>query len=185
VRHGGRPLHSALSDLSRQHAVVLLVDQVTEAGRMDLLRAGADQVGRCGAWPDVVTLLSTVLRRSAAPAPGSAVLRAGDITVDTSRRTAQCCGRQLSLTALELDLLACFVRHAGIALSRKTLLSEVWGYDVGGLDTVTVHLRRLRTKLEVEPSLPLYLQTVWGVGYRLDPSPDGGPSLVLAPSPER
>lgn len=180
VRHGGSPLQAALFELSRQHAVVLLVDHSTESHRMDLLRAGADHVARCGAWSDVVTLLSTVLRRSMAPAPGHVELRAGDITVDTSRRTAQCCDRRLRLTALELDLLAYFVRHAEIALSRKTLLADVWGYDVAGLDTVTVHLRRLRTKVEAEPSLPRYLQTVWGVGYRLDPSPDRQRPPVIA-----
>jgi DNA-binding response OmpR family regulator len=173
VRHGGRPLQSALSELSRQDAVVLMLDQSSDSSLMGLLRAGADHVARCGAWSDVVTLLSTVLRRSTWPDPGRVVLRAGDITVDTSRRTAQCGERRLHLTALEFDLLAYFVRHPETALSRRTLLAAVWGYDVGGLDTVTVHLRRLRTKLELEPSHPRYLQTVWGVGYKLDPSPDG------------
>jgi DNA-binding response OmpR family regulator len=172
VRHGGSPLHSALSGLQRQDAVVLLVEHTAGSDRMDLLRAGADHVARCGAWSDVITLLSTVLRRAVGPGQPRVVLHVGDITVDTSRRTARCRDRQLHLTALEFDLLAYFVRHADVALSRQTLLSDVWGYDVGGLDTVTVHLRRLRSKLEVEPSQPRYLQTVWGVGYMLDPSPD-------------
>lgn len=172
VRHGGSPLQSALSGLSRQDAVVLLVEHSTSSERMDLLRAGADHVARRGAWSDVITLLSTVLRRSTGPRPLRVVLQVGDITVDTSTRTAQCRDRRLHLTALEFDLLAYFVRNADIALSRRTLLTDVWGYDIGGLDTVTVHLRRLRSKLEEEPSQPRYLQTVWGVGYRLDASPD-------------
>ncbi len=57
---------------------------------------------------------------------------------------------------------------AGHALTRERLLADVWGYDIGGLDTVTVHVRRLRMKIEVEPSRPVLLRTVWGTGYRLE-----------------
>jgi DNA-binding response OmpR family regulator len=185
VQHGGSALRSALAVLSRQHAVVLLAERTSESERMELLRAGADHVARRGAWCDVITMLSTVLRRSASTVQSAALLRVGDIAVDTSRRTAQCCGRPLRLTGLELNLLGYFVRHAEIALSRETLLADVWGYHVGGLDTVTVHVRRLRAKMEVDPSLPRYLCTVWGVGYRLEPSPDGlrPRSTPAAPQP--
>jgi DNA-binding response OmpR family regulator len=82
-------------------------------------------------------------------------------------RQGTCGGRLLSLTALEFDLLAYFIAHAGEALGRERLLADVWGYDIGGLETVTVHVRRLRKKIESDPSRPLMLETVWGVGYRL------------------
>jgi len=170
TRTCGGQLGAGLPALARQEAVVVLVDQASGADRIALLAAGADQVGRSGAAHEIVTLLATVLRRSSARPLPPDVRSAGDITVDVSQRTAHLQDRLLQLTALEFDLLAYFVGHAGAVLSRETLLADVWGYDVGGLDTVTVHPRRLRSKLEPEPSQPLYLQTVWGHGYRLEPA---------------
>jgi len=70
------------------------------------------------------------------------------------------------LTTKEFDLLSCFVRHSGKALKRDRLLAEVWGYTVGEASTVTVHVRRLRSKVEADPNRPELIQTVWGVGYR-------------------
>jgi DNA-binding response OmpR family regulator len=120
---------------------------------------------------EVVAVLSAVLRRSAAalsePAPD--LLTVGDLQLHLSARLATAGGAGLRLTSLEFDLLAYFAHRPGQSLTRQRLLCDVWGYDVGGLDTVTVHVRRLRTKIEHDPSRPVRLQTVWGVGYRLGP----------------
>lgn len=74
----------------------------------------------------------------------------------------------MSLTALEFKLLLYLLRHPNEACTRETLLKEVWGFSTGGTATVTVHIRRLREKIEPEPARPTLIRTVWGVGYRLD-----------------
>jgi DNA-binding response OmpR family regulator len=75
----------------------------------------------------------------------------------------------LPLTGREYDLLAFFLRHRGRAFSRSELLAEVWGWSFGDHSTVTVHVRRLREKLEEDPAAPKRITTVWGVGYRYEP----------------
>lgn len=87
-------------------------------------------------------------------------------------------GRELALTLREFDLLTFFLRHPGQVFTREELMREVWGWDFGDLSTVTVHVRRLRGKVETDAARPQLIQTVWGVGYRLDPDlvpvrPDG------------
>ena len=78
-------------------------------------------------------------------------------------------GVELSLTAREYDLLVHLMRNPGRVFSRDDLMSEVWGWEYGDLSTVTVHVRRLREKIEDDPSAPARVMTVWGVGYRWDP----------------
>ena len=79
-------------------------------------------------------------------------------------------GTALALTAREFDLLHFLVAHPGIAYSRDDLLQQVWGWSIGDQSTVTVHVRRLREKVEADPTTPTRLVTVWGVGYRWEPS---------------
>ena len=86
--------------------------------------------------------------------------------MDASRHVATLAGRELSLTAREFDLLLFLVRHPGVAFSRDQLLRDVWGWSFGDQSTVTVHVRRLREKVEPDPTHPVRLVTVWGVGYR-------------------
>lgn len=73
------------------------------------------------------------------------------------------------MTSREFDLLAYFLAHPGVAFSRADLLEKVWGWDFGDQSTVTVHVRRLREKIEKDPAKPVRVATVWGVGYRYDP----------------
>jgi DNA-binding response OmpR family regulator len=94
----------------------------------------------------------------------------GDLHVDPLARTATIDDAPLNLTTREFDLLAHLLAHPGEAFSREELLSAVWGWEYGDLTTVTVHVRRLREKVEVNPSQPIRLVTVWGIGYRWDPS---------------
>jgi DNA-binding response OmpR family regulator len=112
-----------------------------------------------------------VLRRAgerAVPAePGTVTDR--DLVVDAVRHVATLAGRDLSLTAREFDLLRFLVSRPGVAFSRDELLTDVWGWSFGDQSTVTVHVRRLREKVEADPTHPVRLVTVWGVGYRWDP----------------
>lgn len=166
----GPALHAGLRALGRQSAVIVLTPEGTARERTELLHSGADHVLPSDDPDEVVATLAAVLRRSTSPGGGRAdILRAGDITLHLLDRTATAAGEPLDLTFLEFDLLAYFLAHPGEALSRDRLLADVWGYDVGGRDTVTVHVRRLRTKIEADPARPTLLRTVRRIGYRLDP----------------
>jgi DNA-binding response OmpR family regulator len=118
-----------------------------------------------------VARVRTVLRRGAT-AGGKTLERVhfGDVELDAAAREARKGGRALKLTAREFDFLLFLARHPRRVFSRDQLMSRVWGYapafDSG---TITVHVRRLREKIEDDPTRPRYLETVWGVGYRLSP----------------
>jgi two-component system OmpR family response regulator len=95
------------------------------------------------------------------------ILVAGDVQIDLARRTVFVAGKSVALKPKEFDLLAFLAAHALQVFSREALLDRVWGYDfVGGTRTVDVHVRWLRTKLEIDPAIPQYIQTVYGVGYK-------------------
>jgi len=94
-------------------------------------------------------------------------LRYGDLTVDPEKRKVTLRYQTVELTAKEFDLLMLFARHPGRAYSRQELLDVVWGYQYSGYShTVNTHINRLRSKIEDDPSNPVYIKTVWGVGYR-------------------
>ena len=128
---------------------------------------------------ELLARVHALLRRSEAPPPTSesteavpAVLRAGDLQIDPGRRTVVRAGQSIPLKPKEFDLLAFLAAHPGQVFTRETLLDRVWGYDfVGGTRTVDVHIRWLRTKLESDPANPLWIGTVYGVGYRFN-TPD-------------
>ena len=111
---------------------------------------------------------SCVGRRAAAPVP-AAPLVDGDLVVDPAARTARRGDADLPLTGREFDLLAFLLAHPGRAYNRAELLAEVWGWEFGDQSTVTVHVRRLREKIEPDPTHPRRIATVWGTGYRYDP----------------
>ena len=98
-------------------------------------------------------------------------LAAGAIRLDTASRRCWVAGAPVQLTGKELDLLAFLLRHPDRAWRREELLEEVWGWTYGDTSTVTVHVRRLREKVEEDPARPRHLQTVWGVGYRFEAEP--------------
>ena len=179
-------IHASLRALSRQGAVLLLPVNATTRERIALLNSGADSVLPTVDADEVVAALAALLRRSTMPTARqmSQVVLAGEIRLHLLHRTATTALRTLALTPLEFDLLAYFVAHIGEALSRARLLENVWGYDIGGRDTVTVHIRRLRQKIEADPSRPTLLQTVWGIGYRLNPNPMTGPVTLQTFGPD-
>lgn len=154
--------------------VIMLTARGDEEDRVLGLETGADDyVTKPFSPRELVLRVESVLRRARlpVPAPGTSptarVLRAETLTLDPTARRATREGSELALTLREFDLLAFFLRHPGRAFSREELMREVWGWDFGDLSTVTVHVRRLRAKVEHDPARPRLIQTVWGVGYRL------------------
>jgi DNA-binding response OmpR family regulator len=161
----------------RQHppAIVMLTARVEEHDRVLGLEFGADDyVTKPFSPRELVLRVGSVLRRHersdgmAGAGPGEAALVDDGLRVDRRSRQAQLAGQELSLTTREFDLLAFLLTHPGRALSREELLSEVWGWSFGDQSTVTVHVRRLREKIEEEPTRPRRIATVWGTGYRYD-----------------
>ncbi|AGL16908.1 response regulator transcription factor [Actinoplanes sp. N902-109] len=148
--------------------VVMLTALGEEDDRVAGLELGADDyVTKPFSPRELVLRIRSVLRRSA-PAAGPVLLRDGDLVADTARRVAQLAGEPLALTVREFDLLAFLIAHPGRAWSRAELLAEVWGWQFGDQSTVTVHVRRLREKIEADPARPRRLLTAWGVGYRYE-----------------
>ncbi len=98
------------------------------------------------------------------------VLRFGDLVIQPQQRSAERGGALLDLTAKEFDLLYFLARHPNQVFTRQQLLDQVWGYDYfGDASTVTVHIHRLREKIEPDPDHAIHLKTVWGVGYKFEP----------------
>ncbi len=155
--------------------VVMLTALGEESDRVLGLEVGADDyVTKPFSPRELVLRVRSVLRRTGPvvpPRPG--LLRDGDLVADTGRRSAELAGRPLGLTAREFELLAFLLRNPGRAWSRAELLDRVWGWRFGDQSTVTVHVRRLREKIEVDPAAPARLVTVWGVGYRYEAAADG------------
>ncbi|GAA2477655.1 response regulator transcription factor [Terrabacter carboxydivorans] len=161
-----RRLRSERGDLP----VVMLTARGEESDRVLGLELGADDyVTKPFSSRELVLRIQSILRRAAPiTAPGSPTFVDADLTVDTRRHQAWMGGRPLALTSREFDLLAHLMAHPGTAFSRRELMQQVWGWEYGDESTVTVHVRRLREKVETDPARPVRLQTVWGVGYRWD-----------------
>ncbi|MFE9959003.1 response regulator transcription factor [Micromonospora sp. NPDC005299] len=152
--------------------IVMLTARGDEADRILGLQLGADDyVSKPFSPRELVLRVRSVLRRAGGdlPAPAVDVLSDGGLVVQTGPRVARLHGRQLALTLREFDLLAHLMRHPARALRRAELLEHVWGWQFGDQSTVTVHVRRLREKIEANPADPQRIVTVWGVGYRYEP----------------
>ncbi|MEU0576929.1 response regulator transcription factor [Streptomyces griseoincarnatus] len=157
--------------------VIMLTARGDEDDRILGLEVGADDyVTKPFSPRELVLRVGSVLRRvrpvadPSGDGSGSGVLRAAGLTVDPQARRASKHGSELALTVREFDLLAFFLAHPGRAFAREELMRDVWGWDFGDLSTVTVHVRRLRGKVEDDPARPRLIRTVWGVGYRFDPA---------------
>jgi DNA-binding response OmpR family regulator len=154
--------------------VIMLTARGDEGDRVAGLDIGADDYMSKPFSPrELIARVKSVLRRANGGSTNADTvpprLTAGDIEVDVPAREVSVEGRSVSLTVREFDLLAFLMRHARTVFRREELLQRVWGYTFGDMSTVTVHVRRLREKVERDPSRPEHIQTVWGVGYRFQP----------------
>jgi two-component system, OmpR family, response regulator ResD len=150
--------------------VIMLTARGQEVDKVVGLELGADDyVTKPFSPRELVLRVESVLRRSQAThAEPSKLLTLGPLSIDTTARRATKNGTELYLTARELDLLAYLMARPGTAYTRTELMAAVWGRTFGDQSTVTVHVRRLREKIEDDPQNPRLIQTVWGVGYRME-----------------
>lgn len=165
--------------------VIMLTALGSEDDRIAGLEAGVDDYLAKPFSPRELTLrVRSVLRRAlaveaaAAATAGSpaAVIERGPLRIDVAAHTVDLDGRRVSLTQREFELLAFLARRPGTVFSREDLLSGVWGWTHGDLSTVTVHVRRLREKIEADAANPRLLVTVWGYGYRFDDPGEAAPA---------
>ncbi len=159
--------------LSSDVPVIMLTALGAEVDRVLGLEVGADDyLTKPFSSRELVLRVASVLRRQgvAAEVTGAPArtLVSGPVVMNPTARTVTLEGLPVRLTLRETDLLLHLLHHPGQVFSREDLLSQVWGWDFGDQSTVTVHVRRLRHKIEADPAQPGLLTTVWGIGYRWD-----------------
>jgi DNA-binding response OmpR family regulator len=154
--------------------VVMLTALGEETDKIAGFETGADDYMTKPFSPrELVLRVRSVLRRARGGglqgAPSQGAIADGDLAIDLAAHEASLGGQLLALTSREYDLLVFLMRHPRQAFTREQLLDRVWNWSFGDTSTVTVHVRRLREKLEADPTLPQRIVTVWGVGYRYEP----------------
>jgi two-component system response regulator ResD len=160
--------------MRNEAAVIMLTARGEESDRIVGLELGADDyVTKPFSPREVVARIRAVLRRTGRGADGGGeddFLRFGELEIDARTREVRVGGRLAELTPKEFDLLHFLASSPRTVFSRLRLLESVWDIAfAGGPSTVTVHVRRLREKIEADPSNPQHLVTVWGAGYRFEP----------------
>jgi DNA-binding response OmpR family regulator len=167
---GGLEICQQLREQASDVPIIMVTALGEEGDRVAGLERGADDyVTKPFSPRELVLRVQSVLRRAGAGSAATAgQLTDGDLVVDLGRRLARRAGVDLALTVREFDLLAFLIRHPGQVLRRAELLESVWGWTFGDQSTVTVHVRRLREKIEDDPAHPRRILTVWGVGYRYE-----------------
>lgn len=151
--------------------IIMLTAKGETSDRIRGLDLGADDyIAKPFSPREVVSRVHAVLRRSSQnAAQSSEVLRFSGLVIDTSAHAVTRNEKTVSLSAKEYELLLFFAKNPRQVFSRTQLLDNVWGFDYyGDPSTVTVHIRRLREKIEPDPSEPVFIETIWGVGYRFN-----------------
>jgi two-component system response regulator ResD len=158
-------------DRTRRPAIILLTAKGEESDRIVGLRLGADDyVVKPFSPAELVARVDAVLRRVDREPEHEPPLAFGDLRIEPAARRVLIDGEECALTVREYELLLFLARHPGQAFSRHDLMDRVWGYSFyTDTSTVTVHIRRLRAKVERDPTRPRHIETVWGVGYRFAP----------------
>jgi DNA-binding response OmpR family regulator len=151
--------------------IIMLTARVDEADRIVGLELGADDyVTKPFSPRELTARVRSVLRRSSVRPDATPRLSFGDLEIDAATRDVVVSGETVRLTAKEFDLLHFLARHPRQVFSRQQLMDGVWGYEAAfDTGTLTVHIRRLREKIERDPAKPRWIETVWGVGYRFAP----------------
>jgi two-component system, OmpR family, response regulator ResD len=167
-KHLRREVHATMP-------IILLTARGEESDRVRGLGLGADDyVVKPFSPRELVARVQAQLRRvklDQEPRTHDGRIRAGEIVLDPHHRTCTVRGEPAELTPKEFDLLHYLMDHAGQPFNRNDLLDAIWDEDyMGDPSTVTVHIRRLREKVEQDPERPTHIKTVWGVGYKFDPS---------------
>jgi DNA-binding response OmpR family regulator len=171
-RLDGLEVMRRLREQDRGHtAVILLTAKGEESDRVIGLRLGADDyVVKPFSPAELVARVDAVLRRIDTSPTHETALELSDLTIDPAARRVLVRGEEAQLTQREFDVLLFLARHPGQVFSRNQLMDAVWQYSFySDTSTVTVHIRRLRSKIEADPARPRHIQTVWGVGYRFQP----------------
>ncbi len=152
-------------------ATILLTAKGEESDRVVGLRLGADDyVVKPFSPAELVARVDAVLRRVDTSPSRSQPVVCGDLTIDPTSRRVYARGEEVQLTQREFDVLLFLARHPGQVFSRNQLMDAIWQYSFySDTSTVTVHIRRLRAKIERDPAQPRHIETVWGVGYRFAP----------------
>ena len=150
--------------------VIMVSAKDSEIDKVVGLELGADDyVTKPYSPRELVARIRAVLRRGADSEPETAALEAGPVRMDVERHLVTVRGEDVRLPLKEFELLEMFLRNPGRVLTRAQLIDRVWGSDyVGDTKTLDVHMKRLRAKVEADPSTPSYLITVRGLGYKLE-----------------
>jgi two-component system response regulator ResD len=154
-------------------AIILLTARGEESDRITGLQLGADDyVVKPFSPAELVARVGAVLRRHDPGTAWAPPVAVGDLVIDPESREATRAGEPLTLTHREFDLLLFLAQHPGKAFTREALMDHVWRFTYyTDTSTVTVHIRRLRAKIERDPEQPKYIETVWGTGYRFTATP--------------
>lgn len=164
------------SNFNRNIPIIMLTARKEEEDRLKGFELGADDyVGKPFSPREVVMRVKAVLRRGQQTnatdevSANEHIINFGQLTIDPNSRTVRLKSENILLTAKEFDLLLFLAKNPHQVFTRNQLLHQVWGYEFFGDDsTITVHIHRLREKIEPDPNQPTYIQTVWGVGYRFE-----------------
>jgi two-component system OmpR family response regulator len=152
--------------------ILMLTSKSSELDRVLGLEVGADDyITKPFSIPELMARIKVQFRRNDAlrlkDNSQSSHIRFGELSIDTAKRLVTVEGREVTLTAREFELLLHFASNPGLVFTRLQLLEQVWGYNYEGYEhTVNSHINRLRAKIEKDPTMPVYILTVWGVGYR-------------------
>jgi DNA-binding response OmpR family regulator len=153
--------------------VIMLSARSGDIDKILALGLGADDYMTKPFSPgELVARVKAQLRRytrMSAPHDESSSLQFGGLFIDEKSYTAEVDGKDANLAAREFELLIFMAKHPGQVFTREQLFNQIWGFDeYGDINTVTVHIRKIREKLEKDPANPVYIKTVWGVGYKFD-----------------